>query len=88
MEFVAVLVACFALLFIFEVVLGGLPADFEAGEALPAATLRPGDFFGRLMPLSLAVIGLPMSMQHAWALWLVAAAAVLHLVVCRCMKAC
>jgi len=88
MELVVILAACFTLLFIVEVFLGGaLPAP-EPGCRTIRDRMKMGAFFGQALPLSFAGIGLPMSIQHGWAIWLVAGALVLHVVVCRIMKAC
>lgn len=88
MELVVILAACFTLLFIVEVFLGGaLPAP-EHGCKNVGGRMKMGAFFGYALPLSFAGIGLPMSIQHGWAIWLVAGALVLHVVVCRILKAC
>lgn len=88
MELVIILAACFTLLFIVEVYLGGaLPAP-EVGCKSVGGRMKMGAFFGQALPLSLAGIGLPMSIQHGWAIWLVAGALVLHMLACRIMKAC
>lgn len=88
MELVVILAACFTLLFIVEVFLGGaLPAP-EPGRKSIGGRMKMGAFFGQALPISLAGIGLPMSIQHGGAIWLVAAAIILHVVVCRIRKAC
>lgn len=88
MELILILALCFTLLFVVEVFLGGaVPAPEQESPAL-RRRMGMGAFFGQALPLSALGIGLPMSIQHPWALWLVAAAAVLHILVCRVVKAC
>jgi len=88
MELLVILAACFTLLFIVEVFLGGaLPAP-EPGCKHVGGRMKMGAFFGQALPLSVAGIGLPMSIQHGWAIWMVAGALILHVVVCRIMRAC
>ena len=88
MTLLAILVLCFVSLFVVEVFLGGaLPGQASVCAPSPKR-LKMGEFFGLLLPLSLGGIALPMSIQHHWALWLVLAAALLHILVCRVMKAC
>lgn len=88
MELIVILAACFTLLFIVEVFLGGtLPAPEPGGKNV-GGRMNMGTFFGQALPLSLAGIGLPMSIQHGWAIWMVAGALLLHVVICRIMKAC
>lgn len=92
MELVLILVCCFALLFVVEVFLGGaLPGEssIQAGcHGLKMGRMGMGQFFGQALPLAMAGIGLPMSLQHHWAILLVVLAGVSHLVACRIMKAC
>ncbi len=93
MALILILLACFSLLFIVEVFLGGaLPDSFGESHG-PAGCrgmgrMKMGAFFGQALPLAAAGIGLPMSLQYPWAILLVAGAAVLHVVVCRILKAC
>lgn len=88
MELVIILAACFTLLFIVEVFLGGaLPVPEPARNGVEGR-MKMGAFFGYALPLSFAGIGLPMSIQHGWAIWLVAGALIMHVLVCRIMKAC
>lgn len=88
MELVLILAICFTLLFVVEVFLGGTVPAPEPGSPGLRGRMKMGAFFGQALPLSAAGIGLPMSIQHPWALWLVAGAAVLHILVCRVLKAC
>lgn len=92
MELVIILAACFALLFIVEVFLGGaLPGADSANFNKPGkmrVRMRMGEFFGHALPLAAAGIGLPMSVQHPWAATLVVGAALMHIFVCRVLKAC
>lgn len=88
MELVLILALCFTLLFVVEVFLGGAVPAPEPGSLALRGRMKMGAFFGQALPLSAAGIGLPMSIQHPWALWLVAGAAVLHILVCRVLKAC
>jgi len=88
MELVLTLAVCFTLLFVVEVFLGGAVPAPEPGSPELRGRMKMGAFFGQALPLSAAGIGLPMSVQHPWALWLVAGAAVLHILVCRVLKAC
>jgi len=94
MELVIILALCFGLLFVVEVFLGGaLPGEAQAPspEGCPApgrSRMGMGPFFGQALPLAATGIGLPMSLQHPWALLLVAGAGALYVVVCKVMKAC
>lgn len=93
MELVLVLLACFGLLFVVEVFLGGALPEFldeslGGGGRGRMGRMKMGAFFGQALPLAAAGIGLPMSLQHPWAVFLVAGAAALHIVVCRVLKAC
>lgn len=88
MELIVILSVCFTLLFIVEVFLGGALPDPEPGAPTVHGRMRMDAFFGQALPLSAAGIGLPMSIQHTWAIALIAGAAVLHILVCRVMKAC
>jgi hypothetical protein len=93
MELILVLLLCFSSLFIVEVFLGGaLPDSFEKAPGEKASRrmgrMKMGAFFGQALPLAAVGIGLPMSLQHPWAILLVVLAAVLYIVVCRIMKAC
>jgi hypothetical protein len=93
MELVLILLLCFSSLFIVEVFLGGaLPDSFNTCQGRKGSKrlgrMKMGAFFGQALPLAAAGIGLPMSLQHPWAILLVVLAAVLYIVVCRIMKAC
>ncbi|MFP5220830.1 MAG: hypothetical protein ACLGSA_00935 [Acidobacteriota bacterium] len=88
MELIVILAACFTLLFVVEVFWGGTLPESEDGCSTARAPMKLGAFFGQALPLSAAGIGLPMSSQHGWAIWLVAGAAILHVLVCRIMRAC
>lgn len=88
MELLGLVAVCFTLLFTVEVFLGAaLPEDGYASA--PGMRRMPlGAFFGQALPMAAAGLGLPMSLQHPWAVWLVVGAVVLHVLVCRVLKAC
>jgi len=88
MQLVAILAVCFVMLFVVEVFLGGALPSQDPNSPSFHERLRMGEFFGQLLPLSVAGIALPMSIQHHWAIWLVLGAALLHVLVCRIMRAC
>ncbi len=88
MILLSILGLCFVSLFVVEVFLGGALPSHTSDCAPLRKRLKVGEFFGLLLPLSLGGIALPMSIQHHWALWLVLAAGILHILVCRVMKAC
>ncbi len=92
MELLLILAACFVLLFIVEVFLGGAPPVPESGSGQncgrPRGRLRMGEFFGYALPLAATAIGVPMSVQPPWALALVAGAALMYMFVCRVLRAC
>ena len=93
MELILILLLCFSALFVVEVFLGGaLPDSVDTCQGGKGSRrmgrMKMGAFFGQALPLAAAGIGLPMSLQHPWAILLVAGAAVLYIVVCRIMKAC
>ncbi|WP_243311276.1 hypothetical protein [Fundidesulfovibrio agrisoli] len=75
MVLILILAACFLLLYIVEVHLGGaLPHP-----CAPEGPMISDAFFGQALPLAAAGIGLPMSFQHHWAILLVIGAAVLYI---------
>lgn len=88
MELIAILALCLVVLFVVEVFFGGALPGQDPDAPILRGRLRMGEFFGQLLPLSLAGIALPMSIQHHWAVWLLLGAALLHVLVCRIMKAC
>jgi hypothetical protein len=92
MELIFILLLCFALLFVVEVFLGGaLPGESPSRPGCPApgmGRMGMGQFFGQALPLAMAGIGLPMSLQHHWAVLLLFGAGVLYIMVCKVMKAC
>lgn len=86
MELAFLIVACVAVLFVVDVFLGGTVPGAGSGPApmpLPAK-----EFFGRLLPLALLGIGLPLSVQHVFGVWLIACAVVLFLVFLRSTRSC
>ncbi len=88
MVLVMVIAACFAMLFVVEVLLGAPEGFFRAevpAGGRPSATEKTGvrDFFGRALPIAAAGVGLPMSLQHPWAVLLVLAVPVLYLTLGR-----
>ena len=79
MQLMLIILACFLLLFIVEVFLGGALPGREDGSPGLRGRLPAREFFGYALPIAAAGLGIPMSFQHPWALLLVAGAVVLHL---------
>jgi len=71
--------ACFLLLFVVEVFLGGALPGREDGSQGLRGRLPAREFFGHALPIAAAGLGVPMSFQHPWALLLVVVAVALHM---------
>ncbi|GFK94696.1 hypothetical protein NNJEOMEG_02543 [Fundidesulfovibrio magnetotacticus] len=78
MELLAVIVIAYVMLYLVEVYLGGtLPCPTEGARLCQRLPKR--EFFGRVLPLAAAGLGIPLSFAHPWAILLVVGAAVLFL---------
>lgn len=79
MQLLFIILACFLMLFIVEVFLGGALPGREDGSQGLRGRLPAREFLGCALPIAAAGLGIPMSFQHPWALLLVVLAAALHL---------